>query len=122
VIYYIACTATERLKIGYTRGEPEVRLKQLQTGSAANLRLIACHEGSPETEKWLHREFADERCRGEWFDMSERLFEHVSLVVWFVATDLATRGESPPEWVRVGLRAMSDGSMSPLPEQLAAFL
>lgn len=122
MIYYIACTATERLKIGYTRGEPEVRLKQLQTGSAADLRLMACHDGSAETEKWLHNQFNEERLRGEWFEMSERLLEHLSLVIWLVATDYAIRQEQPPSWIKVGLRAMSDGTATPLPERLAALL
>jgi hypothetical protein len=119
LIYYIACTATERLKIGYTRGEPEVRLKQLQTGSAAPLRLIACHQGTPDDERSLHEEFAEERVRGEWFQASERLLQRVSLIIWFSATEFAVEGTEPPLWIKAGLRAMADGSLKPLPQMLA---
>lgn len=122
MIYYIACCATERLKIGYTRGEPEVRLKQLQTGSAADLRLMAYHAGSIEDEKFLHSKFASQRRRGEWFEMSEELLEHLSMVIWLAAAQCAETGEDPPSWVRVGLRAMADGAATPLPDHLAAFL
>jgi hypothetical protein len=122
MIYYIACSATERVKIGYTRGEPEVRLKQLQTGSAAELRLVACHGGSVEDERSLHEEFAEYRLRGEWFEMAEPVRRHVSLVIWFVATQIAAEGGEPPLWVKCGLRAMNDGSLTPLPARLASFL
>jgi hypothetical protein len=120
VIYYIACTATQRLKIGYTRGEPEVRLKQLQTGSAADLRLMACHQGSPEDERALHEIFAEDRIRGEWFNVSDGLLEHISLVIFFSATECAMNREAPPLWIKAGLRAMQDGSLTPLPSMLAA--
>lgn len=119
MIYYIACTATERMKIGYTRGEPEVRLKQLQTGSAAALRLVACHQGSPTSEKELHERFATDRIRGEWFKMSDALLEHVSLIIWFSATEFAVSGEEPPLWIKAGLRAMADGALKPLPKLMA---
>jgi hypothetical protein len=119
VIYYIACTATERMKIGYTRGEPEVRLKQLQTGSASTLRLIACHQGSPESERRLHEQFASDRIRGEWFNTSDALREHISLVIWFSAAEFAVSGEAPPLWIKAGLRAMADGALMPLPQLMA---
>jgi hypothetical protein len=121
MIYYIACTATQRLKIGYTRGEPEVRLKQLQTGSAADLRLMACHAGTLDDEKYLHQKFASERLRGEWFEVSEGVLEHLSMVIWLTGIQCSETGEEPPSWVRVGLRAMADGA-PPLPEKLAVFL
>jgi hypothetical protein len=122
VIYYIACTATERLKIGYTSGEPEVRLKQLQTGSAANLRLIACHPGTQDDEKDLHAKFASQRVRGEWFEMSEDLFKHLSMVIWLSGAECHHMGQPAPDWVRTGLEAMQDYTGNPLPEHLAALL
>lgn len=122
MIYYIACTATERLKIGYTQGEPEVRLKQLQTGSASDLRLIACHHGTLDDERRLHEKFADQRLRGEWFQMSEDLLEHLSMVIWISGVECAKSGAAPPSWVRAGLRAMQDGTRKPLPDYLAQFL
>lgn len=122
MIYYIACTSTQRMKIGYTRGEPEVRLKQLQTGSAADLRLMACHQGSADDERMLHERFAEDRIRGEWFSVSDQLLEHISLVIFFAATEYAVEGNVPPLWIKSGLRAMQDGSLTPLPEMLAALI
>lgn len=122
MIYYIACTATERLKIGYTQGEPEVRLKQLQTGSAADLRLMACHSGTLDDERQLHTKFASQRLRGEWFEMSEDLLEHLSMIVWLAGAQCAKTGMPAPPWVKCGLRAMADGAPRPLPDYLAALL
>lgn len=122
MIYYIACTATQRLKIGYTQGEPEVRLKQLQTGSAANLRLICCHEGSLDDERRIHSRFAEQRMRGEWFEMSEDLFKHISWIVWATGVECADTGQPASNWVKVGLRAMADGAPKPLPAELAALI
>lgn len=122
MIYYIACTATERLKIGYTRGEPEVRLKQLQTGSASDLRLMAYHHGTLDDERQIHAKFAHQRHRGEWFQMSEDLFEHLAMVIWMAGAQCAKTGVAPPLWVRAGLRAVADTSEEPLPDYLAQFL
>jgi hypothetical protein len=122
VIYYIACTATERLKIGYTKGEPEVRLKQLQTGSAADLRLIACHAGSPEDERRIHQQFEKQRVRGEWFAMSEELFAHLGMIVWLAGAQCSETGQVAPVWVRSGLRAMQDSAGRPLPDYLEKLL
>jgi hypothetical protein len=122
MIYYIACTATQRLKIGYTRGEPEVRLKQLQTGSAADLRLMACHHGTLDDERQLHEKFASQRLRGEWFEMSEDLLEHLSMAVWLAGAQCSKTGTEAPMWVKAGLRAMEDGAGKPLPDYLAALL
>lgn len=122
MIYYIACTSTQRLKIGYTQGEPEVRLKQLQTGSAADLRLMACHAGTLDDERQLHEKFASQRLRGEWFEMSEDLFEHLSMIIWIAGAQCAKDGVAAPPWVKCGLRAMADGAPRPLPDYLAALI
>lgn len=119
MIYYIACTATQRIKIGYTRGEPEVRLKQLQTGSASDLRLMACHQGTADDERALHERFATHRIRGEWFEVCDPVLDHLSLIIWFSATEFAMTGEDPPLWIKAGLRAMADGALKPLPKMMA---
>lgn len=119
MIYYIACTATQRLKIGYTRGEPEVRLKALQTGAPAPLRLMAAHEGDIEHERYLHEKFANQRVCGEWFEMDEHLFEHLCMAIWLAGAQCAETGEPAPLWVKSGLRMMADG-IAELPPYLAA--
>lgn len=120
-IYYIACSATSRLKIGYTSGDVRKRLKALQTGSAGELRLIAMHPGTPDGERAIHAEFAKQRLHGEWFEMDETLFGYICQVVWAMAYTYLNAKAKPPEWLRGGLRMMNDG-VADLPEELAALL
>lgn len=118
-IYYIACSETTRLKIGYTSGDVSKRLKALQTGSAGKLRLIAMHPGTQANERNIHNEFAHKRIHGEWFEMSEDLFGYVCQVIWAMGYTYLGLHEDPPEWLRAGLRMMHD-DVSDLPEELVA--
>lgn len=120
LIYYIACSETERLKIGYTSGRAEKRLRALQTGSAGELLLIACHPGDPEDERFLHNHFRDRRLHGEWFAMSEELLTHICMVTWMAARAHLLLGRPIDDWVRSGLKTM-EGYMG-LPEDLAALV
>lgn len=43
------------------------RMRVLQTGHPGPLKLIRTIDGAPETESWLHRNFAALRMNGEWF-------------------------------------------------------
>lgn len=60
-------------KIGLTRGSVESRLKSLQTGSPASLKLVHVIETKdPEKlERELHRVFAHKRVQGEWFALED---------------------------------------------------
>lgn len=120
-VYFIACTQTQRCKIGFTRGEVEKRLKALQTGSASELSLIAMQPGSVDTERALHERFAQYRIQGEWFEMSEPLFAYICLTVWSMAGIYSDKGVIPPEWMRLVLRMMREMS-GPLPDHLEAML
>lgn len=120
-IYFIACQATNRVKIGFTKGDPDVRLRALQTGAPGQLVLMAVISGSMERERELHEQFADCRLHGEWFDPSDELIEFMMSIV-FVAGSIAARdGFWPEEWVLVGLRMM-DREVAPLPDTLRAFI
>ncbi|GAB3161656.1 hypothetical protein GCM10027059_12380 [Myceligenerans halotolerans] len=58
------------LKIGHTTRDVERRVRELQTGSPREIRLIAVLPGaSTDTERELHAQFAAYRVRanGEWF-------------------------------------------------------
>jgi hypothetical protein len=121
MIYYIACTATQRLKIGYTRGEPEVRLKQLQTGSAAELRLIACHDGTQDDERCIHSLLAAYRIRGEWFEASDEVLAFLSLCVREVILGLIDRGQQAPQWAVSWLLALQENNGF-LPSELRALV
>lgn len=67
VVYFIEAIGANRLKIGYTVGEPEKRLKELQTGCPHKLRLVHAIGGEQSDERELHAVFAHLRENGEWF-------------------------------------------------------
>ena len=59
-------------KIGWTKRDPQKRLKELKTGNSQQLELIQVFESkwSPKIESNLHRNFKHLRCEGEWFLLS----------------------------------------------------
>ena len=120
-VYFIACEETQRVKIGYTKGNVTKRLKALQTGAAGQLRFIAKQPGSPETERAIHDKFAAHRLHGEWFEMSEDLFSYICAVVWIQARLSLNHNWPIEEWVLVGLRMMDDG-VADLPPDLKALI
>ncbi len=63
-IYFV--TDGEAIKIGIS-GDPLGRIKNMQTGSPRELRLLAAIAGSEAAETELHRKFAHLNVRGEWF-------------------------------------------------------
>lgn len=70
MIYFIAAKGTNKVKIGYTSGDPTNRLKSLQTGSSEPLEIIAAIPGTMADEKSLHAQFDHLRIPGggqEWF-------------------------------------------------------
>lgn len=79
-IYFIACTETERVKIGFTAGDPHKRLKALQTGAPAPLVMMEYRPGTQEEERQLHERFAATRLHGEWFEKSQEIFEYLCFV------------------------------------------
>jgi hypothetical protein len=62
----------EYYKIGITKKDPELRLKQLQTGNALKLELICKFKSEYGNilENTLHRTFLIEKENGEWFSLS----------------------------------------------------
>ena len=70
----------KNIKIGYTKGKVENRLKQLNTGSDSKLYCIGYIQGNIETEKELHKKFAAYRLRqnGEWFSPAPELIDYIN--------------------------------------------
>lgn len=65
---------TRRIKIGITTGDPNKRIKQLQTGNSRELSLKAhwyC-QNPRKLESYLHSKFDHRKRKGEWFYMNEK--------------------------------------------------
>ncbi|WP_051057037.1 GIY-YIG nuclease family protein [Bradyrhizobium yuanmingense] len=60
------------VKIGFATDVAE-RLATLQTGSPFTLTLVASFPGTMKAEKLLHRQFASDCIRGEWFKFSSAI-------------------------------------------------
>lgn len=72
-LYAIRAEGTSLVKIGYTTGSVQKRLKTLQTGQPFPLRVIATVPVETEVrdkEALLHAFLATERRRGEWFELA----------------------------------------------------
>ena len=65
-VYFILNSSTNMMKVGIS-ADPLSRLKQLQTGNAALLKLLGAVSGDRETEKLIHSVLGPWRAEGEWF-------------------------------------------------------
>lgn len=71
-LYFIEAVGTGFIKIGRS-SNPELRLKQLSTGSPNDLVIIGAISGGSKVESELHRQFSFLRERGEWFKATDEL-------------------------------------------------
>lgn len=73
-------TNGNNIKIGYTKGDITKRLKQLNTGSDAQLYCLGYITGNKLKEKELHQYFSKYKIRnnGEWFYSSLELIEYIN--------------------------------------------
>lgn len=92
VVYFIECVETGFVKIGKAACAAD-RLSSLQTGSASELRLLGTVPGGLEVERGLHRRFAGQRIRGEWFRRDDLLSEIIG------ASTPPAPVEARPFWV-----------------------
>src|SRR4051812_36646270 len=67
MVYFGSGKTSRAVKIGYTEGEPERRLRALQTGSPERLELVAVVDADREFEQGLHHHLRAHRNHGEWF-------------------------------------------------------
>ncbi len=77
MIYFLQCGHDGPIKIGFTTGSVVWRIRQLQHTSPHILNLIGAHEGGREDETILHKQFADRKHRGEWFNPCQEIFAHI---------------------------------------------
>lgn len=71
-LYLIADIGRTKVKIGVSRN-PAIRLKQLQTGSADRLILLATCHGDFKDEIKLHTYLVSSKLIGEWFSWSYKI-------------------------------------------------
>lgn len=76
-VYFIQAIAGGPVKIGRSI-TPTERLSSLQTGNPMPLRIIATIPGGAFAERALHRAFADDRVKGEWFSPSRELMAFIA--------------------------------------------
>lgn len=99
-IYFIQ--SGDYVKIGYSKN-PEKRLKSLQTGNQAPLKLLLVLDGGTDKEAELHERFAELRSRGEWFYHSNDLAHFID----------NPNGRSEPDLEMLTVREMIDSSTIP---------
>jgi Meiotically Up-regulated Gene 113 (MUG113) protein len=73
MIYFIENTRTRAIKIGYTKRNPEGRLRALQTGSCDPLKILSVCPGHITDETYLHLKFQHAWIHGEWFSPVDEL-------------------------------------------------
>ena len=61
------------VKIGFTIGDPEKRVAELQTGHPYPLTVYHAVEGTPRMERKLHAQLKAHRLQGEWFEREAAL-------------------------------------------------
>lgn len=83
-IYLLKNLSDDTIKIGYTRGKAEKRMKQLSTGSSGDLEIIRMFATDFGTtlEAYLHKAFHHKKVRGEWYNLA---FEEVDVVMRLAA-------------------------------------
>jgi len=59
-------------KIGFTRRDPEYRIKEMKTGNASELKIISTFSSKwgTQIESRLHKIFKHKKISGEWFTLS----------------------------------------------------
>lgn len=95
-IYFVQADPSGPVKIGYTGRRVRARMAEGQTFAPQELTLLAETYGTMADEAKLHRLFAHQRVRGEWFRYEGGLQELVmmlaleegTLQAWLDAHDL----------------------------------
>lgn len=76
MIYFIQVGDDGPVKIGFTKLSPSIRLSGLQVANPYPLRMLGRMVGNAATERFLHKKFARNRLRGEWFSPTTSLLQY----------------------------------------------
>jgi hypothetical protein len=64
----------ETYKIGVTKNDPELRVKQLQTGNPNKISVLRVYESDNylKVERWMHRKYFDSKteAKNEWRNLT----------------------------------------------------
>jgi hypothetical protein len=83
MIYFIACPETQAVKIGYAT-DPIRRFSKIQSDTPGELSILGVEDGGKDRESQLHRQFAADRRRGEWFNLSTDIRAHIATLPEFL--------------------------------------
>lgn len=78
MVYFIYNPDTNKIKIGYTKSNPQKRLNQLSTGSSSPLSLIGILDGNKDLEFEFHKRYAYLNYNLEWFSIDENLLDEIN--------------------------------------------
>lgn len=81
LVYFIEAVGADRVKIGFTSGDPARRAQKLQTACPFPLRVLASYPGSTVDEAALHERFAAARAvpATEWFHLTSEIRSHIAI-------------------------------------------
>ncbi len=80
LVYFIEAIGANRVKIGWTGGNPRRRLSEIQHTSPFPLRLLALFSGTRRDEREFHDHFASARIVREWFEVTPSLLRLIAIV------------------------------------------
>jgi hypothetical protein len=107
-LYFIQEGTGGAIKIGWTSGDPAVRLRTFQVGNSFQLLLIGAVKAMPDEETGWHVRFAKSCKRSEWFYPTADLLEAIAEACTkpepeigpIRTNDDALTGPEVYEWVR----------------------
>jgi hypothetical protein len=76
MVYFMGSGSDGPIKIGMSF-DPDRRVKDIQTASPEEIRVLAQVSGDQDVERMFHGVFAPDHIRGEWFKRSPTLLEFI---------------------------------------------
>lgn len=78
---YLICSEVEGknlYKIGYTRREISMRIKEFKTGNASEFYIVDSYQSKwgSKIEAQLHKHLRTKKISGEWFNLSKEDIDH----------------------------------------------
>jgi hypothetical protein len=76
-IYFLLSEKMGAVKIGFTRGKIEGRLREWRTWHPYDFDMLKLLEGTMIEERKLHKRFSKDKIRGEWFKYSPEIKAYI---------------------------------------------